>query len=230
MAKQKQQLTKIVAITHTKLRNVFGLVGIELDAEKRLVYVRFAKQWSRQSINTMTTDISNIYKKIRWDSTLITQETGHHLIQALKQEHNIPLKVITTQKKIKETRDIERIRVMDIIEMTQLLLQLKLNHQIRFTENPKGDLYELENQIAIFSEHTTEAGSVDYYAPGEALDSLTKSLMIACFSVRNELTGADGSVICGGLNNWTNNHTTGEDIEMEIEKQITDAFPHSQGF
>ena len=221
---------KIVAITHTKLRNVFGLVGIELDAEKRLVYVRFAKQWNRQSINTMTTDISNIYKKIRWDNTLITQETGQHLIQALKQEHNIPIKVITTQKKLKEIRDIERIKVMDVIEMTQLLLQLKLNHQIRFTENPQGDLHELESQIAIFSEHTTEAGSVDYYAPGEALDSLTKSLMIACFSVRNELTGGNGEVVCGGLNTWNNQAHTNEDMEIEIDKQLSAAFPHSGGF
>ena len=228
----KTNRQKVVAITHTKLRNVFGLVGIELDPEKRLVYVRFAKQWSRQSINTMTTDISNIYKKIRWDSTLITQETGHHLIQALKQKHGMPIKVITTQKKIKETRDIERIRVMDIIEMTQLLLQLKLNHQIRFTENPAGDLYELENQIAIFSEHTTEAGSVDYYAPGEALDSLTKSLMIACFSVRHEITGGTGDIVCGGLqgSGWKNHSTTGEDMEIEIDNQMKSAFPHSQGF
>ena len=45
-------------------------------------------------------------------------------------------------------------------------------------------MQELEHQVALFSEHTTEAGMVNYYAPGDELDNLTKALIIACFAAR----------------------------------------------
>ena len=39
----------------------------------------------------------------------------------------------------------------------------------------------------MFTEHTTESGTVAYYAPGEEMDCLTKALMICLFAGRISL-------------------------------------------
>ena len=76
---------------------------------------------------------------------------------------------------------------MDKIEMTQLMLSLKLDHRIQFPTNPGESMKDAISQIELFTEHKTEAGGIDYYSPGDELDSLTKALMICCFAVRNIL-------------------------------------------
>ena len=55
---------------------------------------------------------------------------------------------------------------------------------------------ELEDQIALYAEKTTEAGGVNYFAPGDELDDLTKALMIAVFAARPFML--DSTKIIGG--------------------------------
>ena len=50
----------------------------------------------------------------------------------------------------------------------------------------------LENQVAMFTEHRTEAGGIDYYAPGEERDELVKALLAALFSARTLLQEGRG--------------------------------------
>ena len=46
------------------------------------------------------------------------------------------------------------------------------------------EMIELEEQIALYAEKSTEAGTMDYFAPGDELDDLTKGLMLAVFAAR----------------------------------------------
>jgi len=177
---------KIAALAHSKHRNMFGLVGIEVNEEQKKAYVKLARQWSRDQINTIPSMVSQLYQKIQWGDTYVDQQTGEHLIQDLRKE-GMYLKIITTQKNLKDPSDISRTKVMDKIEMVQLMLTLRKNHQIEFPKNPTTTMVELERQMAIFSEHKTEAGGIDYFAPGEELDNLTKALLIDCFAARNVL-------------------------------------------
>ena len=94
------------------------------------------------------------------------------------------IRVIFIKKKVADVSEIRRVKSLDLIEMVQFMLQLKQNHQIQFVGAPSKTMIELEEQIALYAEKTTEAGGVDYYAPGDELDDLTKALMLALFAAR----------------------------------------------
>lgn len=186
----------IVAVSHSKHRNMIGMVGIEVDEEKLLVYVRLAKQWNRKLINEIPVEISNTYDKVQWDKLYIDQAVGEHLIKDIK-KYDISVDVITTKKNLNEPKDIDRLLVIDKIEMTQLMLTLNLKNRIQFPPKPSDFMKELMNQMELFTEHKTEAGGIDYYAPGDEFDCLTKSLRICCFGARNILAGDDGIFVGG---------------------------------
>ena len=220
---------KNVAIAYSKLRDTIGLVGGEIRISEKNAYVKLVRQWDSKDINQVAPDIAALYQKFKWDSTIIQQETGEYLINSLRKEYHIPLKVITTQKKVKEPKEIQKIRVMDKIEMTEFLRKLKLNNQIKFPEKTTTNMQKLEAQMPFFAKHTTEAGGIDYYAPGEEPDDLVTALMIFCFSGRRALLGDDGIAYAGVLDGGSEKNITNMDVNMEIDKQMAAAFP-SGGF
>ena len=171
-----------VAISYSKLREDFGAIGV--TAAENRIYVNMARRWHSSQVAEMANSMLTFYNRVTWPNTYIDQITGEYLIDMLK-KRGIPTKVISTQKNIKDAKKIEKIKVMDRIEMTEFLRKLKNNGQLRFPVNPSKYMQVLENQIPMFAKHTTEAGGVDYYAPGEEPDDLVRALMIACFSVRN---------------------------------------------
>lgn len=181
-------IVKRAAISHSKHRNMFGLVGIEADSEKKEIHVKLARQWSRDKLNTIPLEIKKIHNKIMWDTTYTDQLVGEHFIQALRRDHNLRIQVINTQKNLKDPDDIEKVKTMDKVEMVQWMLTIFQDHQIKFPEKRSRHMEELTSQIAIFTEHKTEAGNIDYFAPGEEYDNLVKALMITCFSVRNMIS------------------------------------------
>ena len=211
------------AISHSKHRNAFGLIGIEADSESKRIRVKLARQWPRIKINETLPAIAEIYSKVNWDTTYIDQLTGEHFIQSLKREHHVPVKVINTQKNLKDPDDIERIKTMDKIEMVQWMVKVKLNHQIEFPPNPTVPMQELESQMSIFTEHKTESGNIDYFAPGDEYDNLVKSLMIACFSVRNVIdSGINIEHVGGGITNNISSLDTKE-FDYKQDTDIVDA-------
>lgn len=181
----KNQL--IVALSYTKQRTQFGMVGIEIDPTKRIAYVRLAKQWSRHDMNRIPDDIKEIYDKVQWHMTFADQLIGQHLIRSIEKSLQFEVATITTQKNLKDPEDIEAIKVMDITEMTQLTLSIKQEHKIQFPPKPTTDMIKLMKQMEMFTEFITEAGTVSYYAPGEEIDCLPRALMICCFVGRMSL-------------------------------------------
>jgi len=185
-------IIRLAAIAHSKHRNAIGLVAIQIDKDLKLIYVKLARQWPREKINEIPSEISKLYNQIKWGNTYIDQLTGQHFIQELKRVHQMPLRIINTQKNLKDPDDIERIETMDKIEMTQFMLTLRQNHKIKFPKTPSKTMSELELQMPLYSEHKTEAGNVDYYSPGDEKDNLTKALLIACFAARKYLNSGSG--------------------------------------
>ena len=174
----------------------------------------------------MIREIGVLHQKYQWGDTYIEQESGQYLITTLKQQQ-MPVKVITTGKKVKDPKKLDRIKVMDKIEMSEFLRKLMLNGQLLFPRNPSKRMKILEEQIPYFTKHTTEAGSVDYYAPGEEPDNMVRALMIACFSVRLLLQGNIGVAVCGPITGLKPRHSQMRDPE----KEFLEAFPNSgRGF
>lgn len=190
------QTLKLVALAHSKHRNAIGLVGIEVDQIKQEISVRLAKQWPRNKINDIAPEVAEMYEKFQWFNTIIDFQVGDHVIQGLRRAGGMPIKIIHIQKKVKDKLEIERVKTMDIIEQTQFMLSIKLAHKLVFPEKPTTVMAELESQIAMFAEHKTEAGSIDYYAPGDEYDNLTKALIINCFAARPYMQGS--TKIIGG--------------------------------
>ena len=208
------------AISYDKLRTTIALVGIEVKPQT--VHVKLARRWPVDQINKMMDDTSELHKLFNWGTTYIEQETGEYLISTLNKKYGMPMSVITTQKKVKEAKKIQKIKVMDKIEMTEFLRKMKLNGQVRFVADPSQSMKDLEDELPSFAKHTTEAGSVDYYASGAEPDGAVKALMIACFSVRNIIEGADSVALVGEYH-----HAQDHDLETEIEAQFASAFPNS---
>ena len=191
--------TKLAGIAHSKLRDAIGLVGIEVDQTRQLIAVRLVKHWSRTDLNKIAPDISRLWGKAPWHNTIIDMQVGDHVIQGLRRTAGLPVKVIQIKKKVSDPADIRRVRSLDLTEMTQFTLQQKMAHRIQFPRKPSENMKQLEMQISMFSEVTTEAGSVAYYAPGTELDDLTKALMLAIFAARPLIGDGTGKIIGGPI-------------------------------
>lgn len=192
----------VCAISHSKKRKKFGLVATGLLAEgrelaDRKLYVGYAKQWDRNELDFIVPEIKKQAKRQNFSEIIIDQQVGQHFIKSLNMV-GLNTKVITTAKNLKDVKGIERLDVLDKIEMTQLFLTLKNNYKIRFPEN--GSLKMLEDQVPIFAEHITEAGTADYYAKGNEPDDLIKSLIMCAFSCRNDLTQVYEQFVGGQAN------------------------------
>ena len=186
-----------VFVSHDKMRSNIGAVGA--TAKHNMVHINMAKRWDVKHTNGFLDDMFEMYQEIGWDNTYMDQELGEYIIQDLKQR-GIPVKVITTQKNLKDAKKIERVLVMDRIEMAEYLRSLKLAGKVKFAKNPSPALQQIEVQMPMFAKHTTEAGGVDYYAPGEEPDDLIRSLIGVCFSVRRMIViGAGGHTVLGGV-------------------------------
>jgi len=214
----KNQL--IVALSYTKQRTMFGMVGIEIDPSKRIAFVRLAKQWRRDDMNSIPGDIAQIYSKVKWDMTFADQLVGQHLLRSVESSIQTQVQTITTQKNLKDPEDIEAMKVMDMTEMTQLTLSLKQEHKIQFPPNNlSDDMIHLIKQMEMFTEHTTEQGTISYYAPGDELDCLPRALMICCFVGRMSLQhGEMPMIIKRGSENLT------PDTRDNIDTWINDTF------
>lgn len=207
-----ENIVKIAALSHSKLRNAIGLVGIEAEPIRQEITVRMAKHWDRKQLNDIAPDIAQLWNRIQWSQTIIDQMVGEHVIQGLRRTESIPIRIIYIKKKVLDPGEIRRVKTMDMTEMTQYMLQLKLAHRIKFRDKPSQTMQELETQVSLFSEHTTEAGDVKYYAPGDELDNLTKALIMACFAARPFLQ--DSVEIVGGPIPRTNVLPTPDIAEM----------------
>ncbi len=193
-----KQTIKLTALAHSKHRNAIGFVGIEVDPILQETSVRLAKEWPRKDINKIAPDIAEMYDKFQWFNTIVDFSVGDHVIQSLRRAGGMPIRIIHVQKKVKDKLEIERVRTMDIIEMTQFVLQQKLAKKIKWPINPTDEMKRLEDQVGLFSEHKTEAGGIDYYAPGDEFDNLTKALIIVHFAARPYLQSG-GEVVGGPL-------------------------------
>lgn len=215
----------IIAFAQTKKRTVIGMVGIEVDDTKKIAYVRLAKQWERQDMHQIPPTVKSLHQKIQWDTTYADQLVGQHLLKEIEYESGINIFAINTQKNIKEPEEEDGIKRMDQTEMTQFFLSLKLIHKIQFPKkNTSLDMENLIKQTEMFKEVTTEQGTVSYYAPGNELDCLIKSLMICCFAGRTSLEKASMPfmvVVGDGNSNTSSSSLLSAQGNQKIDTQNT---------
>lgn len=150
-----------------------------------------ARSWLRAELPGIAPEIARGWKRLRWDFTIADVLNGEHLLRELR-GLGVPIRTITTEKDLKDQKPIEDLVRLDKIEQVQFALWLRGSGRLRWPLNPSDRMKALENQVAMFTEHRTEAGSVDYYAPGEERDELVKALLAALFSARTLLEEGRG--------------------------------------
>jgi len=187
---------KLVGVAHSKLRNSIGAVGIEVNPVKQEVMIKLAKRWDRENINDIAPDMAVMFDKFEWSNTIIDMQVGEHLIQSFRRVSKLPIRIILIRKKVADGSEIRRVKKIDLVEMVQFMLQLKIAHKIKFPRRPSPEVKELEDQMALYAEISTEKGGMDYYAPGDELDDLTKGLMLSVFAARPFMM--DSTKIIGG--------------------------------
>ena len=208
-------MARRAAISYSKHRDAHGLAGVEVrgtEAGQATAYVAFARSWPRKQLSRVAPDVLAYWSRIKWDMTAIDQLAGQHLIQELR-GLGVPVEPFAAQKDVKgdersrQVKQVEDLVVMDKVEQVQFTIWLRQQDDppgLRWPSNPSKSMKALEEQMAQYSEHKTEAGSVDYYAPGEERDEMVKALLAALFSVRILLEhgrggqGEYGSIDLGG--------------------------------
>ena len=91
------------------------------------------------------------------------------VVELLTNEFGLKVIPITTINMGREMKKKISPKNMDKYEVVHRFISRKENHQIIFPPDEKcsEDMLELKRQVAIFAEHRTEAGNVQYYAPGQ---------------------------------------------------------------
>ena len=162
------------------------------EAGQATAYVAFARSWPRKELSQVAPDTLAYWTQVRWDMTAIDQLAGQHLIQELR-GLGVPVEPFAAQKDVKgdersrQVKQVEDLIIMDKVEQVQFTIWLRQQDDppgLRWPADPSPEMKGLEEQMAQYSEHKTEAGSVDYYAPGEERDEMVKALLAALFSVR----------------------------------------------
>ncbi len=183
---------RIAGIDSGKQRDSFAFVGIEVKDNN--IYVLGVKTWLGRKYIEVENLISGIHRKQPFDFYCVEiNNTGEHVYEELKYRHKIPNVIPTfTTREVKDQSKINSGRVMPKNQMVVWMARMFQQNRIRFPSGTNKHIEELKRQIAIFSEHVTEAGNVSYYAEGTEHDDTVMGLMLACFIGRNYIKGADG--------------------------------------
>lgn len=172
-------MTKILSGDPGKIRDSFFMVGTEVKNGK--IYVRLAKRRLGKSYLSVCEEFANLSHKHNFDYNVIEyNNTGVAVVEMLTEQFNLPVIPITTINMGREMKKKVSPKNMDKYEVVHRFISRKENHQIIFPPDSKcsEDMLELKRQVAIFAEHRTEAGNVQYYAPGSEHDDGIMALLI----------------------------------------------------
>ena len=67
-------VTRTTALSYSKHRNEFGMVGIDVDNEKKLSYTKMALRWPREKMNIIPKKIASLYGKLHWNGMYVDQQ------------------------------------------------------------------------------------------------------------------------------------------------------------
>ena len=182
-------MRRVAGFAYSKHRSMFGLVVAE--AGPGLLRVGAARQWDRSDMAAIAPAMAALHKTVKWGMTYADQMAGEHLLAAMGAA-GVPISPFSYKKALDDPHDIERTVIMDRIEQVQFLLMVKQQNQLKLAGAAAGPaMAALRTQIATFGEHLSEAGAVDYYAPGEEHDHLIRALLAASFALRNVISGGE---------------------------------------
>lgn len=180
------RVISILAGDPGKERDFFGIVFIKIKDNNVLILgaIRFRgidypkiEQW-----------LATKYRELKPTFMVIEKNnTGVAVIDHMKHDYSIPITSVVTSSYVKDEKKIHSGQLMDKVEMSDYMLNLKQNHRIKFLKNLTPEMFELKRQLEVFAQFKTEAGRRSLRAPGQDHDDLVMALMLAIFIGRNYL-------------------------------------------
>lgn len=167
-------------------KDSFALVIIEAESNK--IKVKAAYSWRGKSYLEVEKKIAELHNTNSCDYYIVEQNNvGIHVIQSLRQNHDIPNIVpVTTSKDLREPD--KKPNTMDKNEMTRwILTQIEKGELVFPSLSTSKHITELKRQLSIFEEQRTSTGSVRYSAPNGEHDDYVMALMLACWHAQKSM-------------------------------------------
>ena len=178
-------MVRVIGLDPGKQRDSFGIVAIEKRDGK--IYVKNAQRVLGKRYIDVENYVASLHEKYRYDYYILeVNNTGEHVFEVLKDVKGLPVIPVFTTSDVKDLKKKMDGRTMDKKDMVKRMAHQFQLGEIIFPKKSNPELEQLKTQLAIFSEHITEAGNVSYYAEGTEHDDLVMALMLCCWYVKDQ--------------------------------------------
>jgi len=179
---------RLAGLDPGKHKDSFAEVVCEVANDESKLLVKGAKRWQERLYLDVEKEIASQHVKKAFDKIILEiNNTGTHVYEVLRYQHNLPVLPVTTTKDIKDERKKFQLSVMHKNEIVRTALHWQQEGVIVFPKTLTPELEELKRQLSIFAEIKTEAGSVSYRAEGSEHDDLVMALMLVIHYARRVL-------------------------------------------
>ena len=163
----------------------FGFIGVEYDTQKDIIYIKYVKQWKKQSYETVGYDIAQICKRARPKILAIeANNDGKEAIRVFEEIYNLSITPINTSSNITNQKIKDKGFTMNKTEIVKWFLAMKRQHKIVFPIKKNSNLLELERQISQFTRYWTLGKKETYKASSSGHDDLVMALLLCCHIVK----------------------------------------------
>lgn len=177
-------MIKVLGLDPGKQRDSFALVSVEEDGDKYLV--KNAQRFLGRDYLEVEKTIAILHQKAKFNYIILElNNTGHHVLEVLRNQYHLPVLAVTTTKDVTDEEKKRSHQIMDKNEMVRLMMHWFQDGTIVFPRNTNQELDELKRQLSIFSEIKTESGRVSYRAEGSEHDDLVMALMLCLHHLKH---------------------------------------------
>ena len=164
-----------------KAGDSFGVIGLEGTYPEKKIYIRHAREFKRESYNTVANHFGKMHKKIHFDMMILEKNFDYENVS--KAFAHLPITYVTTGSGLTEETRAKGWAVDKPYMVSWLKPQYK-NHNIQCPVNQSLGIKELINQRNQIVGITGPSGHVSYKAQRNRHDDLFMSELIGCNAIR----------------------------------------------
>lgn len=164
-----------------KAGDSFGVVGLQGTYPERRIYTRHAKEFKRESYDTVANHFSKLHKKQNFDLMMLEKNFDYENVS--KAFAHLPITYVTTSAGLTEQTRSKGFAV-DKPFMISWLRQEYKKHTIQYPTRPSKDMAELINQRNEIVGITSPSGHVSYKRQRGRHDDLFLPELIGCNAIR----------------------------------------------
>ena len=187
-------IPRILASDPGKQKSRFGVEVLELHG--RDIWIKAAAQFAKKKYRVMEAYMAGIHKHNPVTHVVVEKNNvGIHVIESLKDEHNLPVFAITTTNEVTNAKKLLSARTMPKIEHAEWLDKFIENGHLKYPIHDTPGHRALRTQISKVTKKITRAGTVTYSTDGNEPDDMWMTLMVGTWVIRKLFLGGHAGVI-----------------------------------